>query len=158
MTGLKLVEKKKEVIESRKSLLNVELALETIQSCLLVLDLANKVQTRIANGKYYSALKLLDELQDTHLRKMTHLSFVKTLIGSIPVTQEVIRTSVLREMRDWLLKVKDQTYKVGKYALSLTIKKFERNDDLLSQEDINEQGNISNENIDIDHEDGTYFL
>lgn len=38
--------------------MNVELALETMQSCLFILDMANKVQTRIQDRKYYTALKV----------------------------------------------------------------------------------------------------
>ena len=38
--------------------MNVELALETMQSCLFILDMANKVQTRVDNRKYYTALKV----------------------------------------------------------------------------------------------------
>jgi hypothetical protein len=144
-TGIKLVDKKKEVIESRRVLLNVELALETMQSCLFILDNATRVQSRIQSRKYYSALKLLDELEEKHLRNMTEFAFVKKMrmfssqiqcrtqlkLGkkteeSIPATQESIRAAVLREMRDWLLQVKNQTGKVGKYAMSLAIKKNER--------------------------------
>jgi hypothetical protein len=72
---------------------------------------------------------------------------------SIPATQETIRAAVLREMRDWLLQVKNQTGKVGKYAMSLAIKKNERaqerlegsNDDLETADAIpdreSEEGN-----------------
>jgi hypothetical protein len=57
---------------------------------------------------------------------------------SIPATQESIRAAVLREMRDWLLQVKNQTGKVGKYAMSLAIKKNERAQERLegSNEDL----------------------
>jgi hypothetical protein len=57
-TGSKLVDKKKDVIESRKCMINVEAALETMQSCIFLLDMASKVQTRIDQCKYYSALKV----------------------------------------------------------------------------------------------------
>ena len=38
--------------------MNIESALETMHSCLFILDMASKVQARIENNKYYTALKV----------------------------------------------------------------------------------------------------
>ncbi|KAJ3293591.1 hypothetical protein HK104_004343 [Borealophlyctis nickersoniae] len=57
-TGGNIVEKKKEMIENRRTLLNIETAMDALQSCLFVLDIANKVNTHIENRKYYSALRV----------------------------------------------------------------------------------------------------
>jgi hypothetical protein len=39
-------------------MINVEASLETMQQCVFLLDMANKVQARIDNKKYYSSLKV----------------------------------------------------------------------------------------------------
>lgn len=74
---------------------------------------------------------------------MNFISSLIYLVESIPVTQEVIRTAVLREMRDWFLVIKEQTPKVGKYAMNLTVKKNER-----------AQENLDNSGEDVNQEDG----
>lgn len=66
-------------------------------------------------------------------------------VESIPLTQEVIRTAVLREMRDWLLKVKDQSSLVGRYAMSLTLKKNEIAQETMDAS-VSEQINLTSEN------------
>ncbi|KAI8855048.1 hypothetical protein BC829DRAFT_108304 [Chytridium lagenaria] len=58
--GSKIIDKKKEIIDYRKVLQNIEVALESLQVCLFVLDVSNKVSNQIDNRKYYSALRLLE--------------------------------------------------------------------------------------------------
>ena len=73
---------------------------------------------------------------------MKDFSFVQKMIDSIPVTQEIIRTAVLREMRDWFLILKGQTLIVGKQAMNLALKKTELCLENYSQEEMeNEQEN-----------------
>ncbi|RUS31236.1 hypothetical protein BC938DRAFT_478215 [Jimgerdemannia flammicorona] len=57
-TGSRLAAKKKELIETRRTQQNIDQAIETLQTSLLVLELANKVDTHMKNQKYYSALKV----------------------------------------------------------------------------------------------------
>jgi hypothetical protein len=43
-------------------LLNIEVAMEALQTCLFVLDVANKVNTQINSHKYYSALRVRQQI------------------------------------------------------------------------------------------------
>jgi hypothetical protein len=56
--GSKLVEKQKDLVENRQKLLNVEITLEAVQSCLFVLDITNRISIQISNKKYFSALRV----------------------------------------------------------------------------------------------------
>ncbi|TPX68523.1 hypothetical protein SpCBS45565_g03037 [Spizellomyces sp. 'palustris'] len=116
-SGSKTIAKKKEIIESRQTLLNIELAVESLQSCLFVLDIANKVNASVESRKYYSALKMLEELQATHLRPVTQYSFAKHMQEYIPIMQENIREAVLEEMQEWLVNIRENTRGIGKLAL-----------------------------------------
>jgi exocyst complex component 6 len=57
--GSKLVEKQGELVDNRRKLLNVEVTLEAVQSCLFVLDIINRISIQIANKKYFSALRVI---------------------------------------------------------------------------------------------------
>jgi hypothetical protein len=57
--GSRLVEKQGELVENQRKLLNVEITLEAVQSCLFVLDIINRISVQIANKKYFSALRVL---------------------------------------------------------------------------------------------------
>ena len=77
--GSKSIEKKKELIENRRRLLNIEYALECVQSCLFVLDICARVSIQISNRKYFSAIRMLQELHDTHLKLIQNYSFSKLI-------------------------------------------------------------------------------
>ncbi|KAL2919846.1 Rab GTPase-binding exocyst subunit S15 [Polyrhizophydium stewartii] len=102
-SGRRIVEKKAELIDNRRTLLHIETALETMQSCLFVLDLANRVGVQVQNRKYYSALRMLDELQSSHLSLVSQFSFTGQIAEWIPKMQESIRESVVAEMNQWFV-------------------------------------------------------
>ncbi|KAJ3164908.1 hypothetical protein HDU88_004888 [Geranomyces variabilis] len=116
-SGGKIVEKKREIIGNRHMLLNIELAVESLQSCLFVLDMANKVNANVENRKYYTALKMLEELQKTHLRPVMHYTFAKHMQEYIPIMQENIREVVLEEVQNWLVNIRENTRALGKQAM-----------------------------------------
>ncbi|KAG9287563.1 hypothetical protein G9A89_019624 [Geosiphon pyriformis] len=117
LSGKKLASKKKELIQTRRIQKNIDEAVETLQTCLYVLDLANRVNLLIDDKKYYSALKTLEEVQTVHLRKVSQYEFARHMQESIPVIQNNIKDAVTREMKEWLFKVREVSEKVGKLAM-----------------------------------------
>ncbi|RUP11994.1 exocyst complex subunit Sec15-like-domain-containing protein [Jimgerdemannia flammicorona] len=97
---------------------NIDQAIETLQTSLLVLELANKVDTHMKNQKYYSALKTLDELQSQHLRHVMQFEFATYLSNSIPVMQSMIKDAVTNEMKEWLVKVRETSRRIGAMAMT----------------------------------------
>lgn len=67
----------------------------------------------------------METLEEKHLVRMKEFTFVQKMIESIPVTQEVIRRAVLREMRDWFLTLKESTNLVGREALNSELRRTE---------------------------------
>nr|KAJ3421176.1 hypothetical protein HK105_004310 [Polyrhizophydium stewartii] len=143
-SGRRIVEKKAELIDNRRTLLHIETALETMQSCLFVLDLANRVGVQVQNRKYYSALRMLDELQSSHLSLVSQFSFTGQIAEWIPKMQESIRESVVAEMNQWFvtcvssltlikrLSAKETTEVVGRLAMELTAMRQERAVEILA--------------------------
>ncbi|KAJ3023401.1 hypothetical protein HKX48_003318 [Thoreauomyces humboldtii] len=123
-SGSKIVSKKREIINNQHTLLNLELGVESLQSCLFVLDMANKVNASVENRKYYTALKMLEDLQKTHLRPLMHYTFAKYMQEYVPIMQENIRETVLQEVQTWLVNIRENTRAVGKLAMEhVAIKK-----------------------------------
>lgn len=56
--GKTLVEKKKALLQTKKTAANLDEAIDGIQSCLKVLDVVNRVGEMIKEGKYWSALRV----------------------------------------------------------------------------------------------------
>jgi len=53
-----LVEKKRALLQSRKTAANLDEAIDTLQACLRVLDVVDRVGEMIKAGKYWSALRV----------------------------------------------------------------------------------------------------
>jgi len=56
--GQSMVSKKKSLLQSKKTAANLDEAIDTLQACLRVLDLVNRVGDMIKDGKYWSALRV----------------------------------------------------------------------------------------------------
>jgi hypothetical protein len=99
--GSRLIEKQRELVQMRKTLLNVEFTREAVQTCIFVLDITNRVTVQIINKKYFSALRMIQELQSTHLKLIRDYSFCKLISTWLPEVQEAIRAAVIRDLKDW---------------------------------------------------------
>ncbi|KAJ3086346.1 hypothetical protein HK102_013250 [Quaeritorhiza haematococci] len=121
----KIIDRKKEIIEFRRMLVNIETAVEVLQTCLFVLDIHKKINTHIENNKFYQALRVMDELQ-SHLKYVSNYGFAKHMQECIPRLREKIKDSVSAEMKEWFVKVRESTRKVGKLALENTALKQEQ--------------------------------
>ncbi|CAG8597920.1 13973_t:CDS:10 [Funneliformis caledonium] len=116
-SGKKVASKKKELIQTRRIQKNIDDAVDTLQSCLHVLDMANRVNYLVEERKYYSALRTLEELQTIHLRKVIQYDFAKHMQESIPVMQNNVKDAVTKEMKEWLFKVRQVSRQVGRIAM-----------------------------------------
>lgn len=56
--GKGLVEKKRVLLQSKKTASNLDEGIDTLQACLRVLDVVNRVGEMIREGKYWSALRV----------------------------------------------------------------------------------------------------
>lgn len=56
--GRGLVEKKRTLLQTKKTAANLDEAIDTLQACLRVLDVVNRVGEMVKEGKYWSALRV----------------------------------------------------------------------------------------------------
>ena len=56
--GKGLVEKKKDLLQTKKTAANLDEAIDGLQACLRVLDVVNRVGEMVKEGKYWSALRV----------------------------------------------------------------------------------------------------
>jgi hypothetical protein len=56
--GRALAEKKKALLKAKKAAMNLDEAIDSLQACLRILDLVNRISVLIKDGKYYSALRV----------------------------------------------------------------------------------------------------
>jgi exocyst complex component 6 len=56
--GRGLVEKKRALLQSKKTATNLDEAIDTLQACLRLLDIVDRVGEMVKDGKYWSALRV----------------------------------------------------------------------------------------------------
>ncbi|KAI9269850.1 exocyst complex subunit Sec15-like-domain-containing protein [Sporodiniella umbellata] len=115
--GAKWAERKRELTRAKKVQQNIEDVIEALQSSLVVLESADKVNEQLEKKKYYAALKTLDNLDDDHLGQATHYTFAKMLAQGVPVMQNTIKTTVTFELKEWLARVREISRKIGQLAM-----------------------------------------
>ncbi|KAF9159971.1 hypothetical protein DFQ26_005996 [Actinomortierella ambigua] len=124
--GISLAKKKHELIESKRILENIAAATETLKSCVHFLDLANRVNVQVENRKYYSALRIVDEIQAIHLKSVIQFEFARHMQDCIPILQQAIKDAVITEMRAWLASVRSKQKVIGELAMDRMLQRQQR--------------------------------
>ncbi|EIE89524.1 hypothetical protein RO3G_14235 [Rhizopus delemar RA 99-880] len=116
-TGTKWAGRKRELTNAKKVQQNIEDAIEALQSSLVVLESANKVNEQLEQKKYYAALKTLDNLENDRLGQATQYTFAKMLAQGVPVMQNNIKSTVTVELKEWLARVREISREIGQLAM-----------------------------------------
>ncbi|RCI06211.1 hypothetical protein CU098_005927 [Rhizopus stolonifer] len=124
--GTKWAERKRELTNAKKVQQNIEDAIEALQSSLVVLESADKVNDQLDQKKYYAALKTLDNLDDDRLGQATQYTFAKMLAQGVPVMQNTIKTTVTVELKEWLARVREVSREIGQLAMHRMQERQER--------------------------------
>ncbi|KIM91089.1 hypothetical protein PILCRDRAFT_811606 [Piloderma croceum F 1598] len=115
--GRGLVEKKKALLQSKKTAANLDEAIDTMQSCLRVLDVLNRIGDMVKDGKYWSALRSLEDIQSMPPTSLSQTPFFQHLLSSLPSVRGQIKDAVTASMKQWLLEIRNISAQVGKLAL-----------------------------------------
>ncbi|KAF7985236.1 hypothetical protein HWV62_7888 [Athelia sp. TMB] len=115
--GKGLVEKKRTLLQSKKTSANLDEAIDTMQSCLRVLDVLNRIGDMVREGKYWSALRSLEDIQSMPPTSLSQTPFFQHLLSSLPSVRGQIKDAVTASMKQWLLEIRNISAQVGKLAL-----------------------------------------
>ncbi|KAL0067603.1 Rab GTPase-binding exocyst subunit S15 [Marasmius tenuissimus] len=120
--GRGLVEKKRNLLQNKKTAANLDEAIDTLQACLRVLDVVHRVGEMIREGKYWSALRVglyysLDDVQNLPQTSLSQTPFYQHLLSSLPSLRTQIKNAVTAEMKQWLLEIRNNSGNVGQLSL-----------------------------------------
>ncbi len=112
----KLAEQKKALVDSRGVRQNIDEATQALKDCLEVLRVANHVHELLARKNHYGALRALDELQNVHLKEVTHYKLADMIQTSVPATQKLIAEAVMTDLNTWLYRIRETSQFLGEVA------------------------------------------
>ncbi|CCM05576.1 uncharacterized protein FIBRA_07803 [Fibroporia radiculosa] len=115
--GRGLVEKKRALLQSKKTAANLDEGIDTLQACLRVLDVVNRVGEMIREGKYWSALRSLEDIENMPPTSLSQTPLLQHLLSSLPSLRGQIKDAVTASVKQWLLDVRNASSQVGGLAL-----------------------------------------
>ncbi|KAG9015549.1 hypothetical protein FRB94_000154 [Tulasnella sp. JGI-2019a] len=115
--GNSFASKKKAVLQSKKTAANLDEAIDTLQACLRVLDLVNRVGDMIKEGRYWSALKSLEDIESLPQSSLSQTPFFIYLLSSLPSLRAQIKDAVTASTKSWLFEIRNISGQVGRLAL-----------------------------------------
>lgn len=86
-----LISKKKNLIKYKETERKINDTIMVLNLCIQVLEITNKIHDWIKQNKYFSALKLIEELTSIHLNKVKDFSFSVKIRDSIPHLTNMIK-------------------------------------------------------------------
>ncbi|QRV87739.1 exocyst complex component Sec15 [Ceratobasidium sp. AG-Ba] len=124
--GQGLASKKRALLKSKRTAANLDEAIGTLQSCLRVLDMVNKVGDMIKARKYWSALRTLDEIRSLPFSSLSQTPFLDHIFASLPSLRAQIKDAVTAEHKSWLFAIRELTGQVGELALAAVQERTKR--------------------------------
>lgn len=125
-SGVELAEGKKSLIEARAISRNISEAVVTLENCLKILNMTNRIREYVEGKNFYAALRSLSDLQAIHLQEITHYEFVTMIQGSIPSIKKMIQDAVMTDLKAWLFDIREKSRAVGEGAFHDTSRRKER--------------------------------
>lgn len=119
-SGGQLVTRKKRLLEARTVRENLDTAIETVESCLQVLELTNKTHDLIKAKKHFAALKSLDDLQNVHLKEVSDYGFARMINDSVPQLTSLVQEDVVNDTFKWLSSLRSVYPAIGQAAFQET--------------------------------------
>ncbi|KAF9226637.1 exocyst complex subunit Sec15-like protein [Gyrodon lividus] len=115
--GKGLVEKKRTLVQSKKTAANLDEAIDTLQACLKLLDVVDRIGDMIKGGRFWSALRSLEDIQAMPLTSLAQTPLYQHLLSSLPSLRMQLQSAVTASMKQWLLEIRNVTGTVGKAAM-----------------------------------------
>lgn len=97
-----LMQRKKNYVKYKNVSGRINETQVVLTECIQVLELTNKILELIRQTKYFSALKLIDELTSIHLQKVQDFSFAKKIEDSIPHLTKMVKEDSFENLSKWL--------------------------------------------------------
>ncbi|CAM9165011.1 unnamed protein product, partial [Scytosiphon promiscuus] len=115
-TGGSALSTAKELLQQRHATRNVEAASQVIRQCDGVVNMVMDAFVHIHEERYYSALNTVDQINQ-RLDAMDSVKFASQLRRWMPSLTEMINKATKEEMSQWLVDIREVSYKMGSAAM-----------------------------------------
>ncbi|GMI73744.1 exocyst complex component sec15B [Hibiscus trionum] len=131
-------------VEAQNVSNNVDTALQSVTTCIKVIELCSRANHHLSNGSFYMALKCLDSIENEFFDK-TPSSTLKRMLGrKIPEIRSHIERKIIKEFSNWLVEIRAVSRNLGQLAIGEASAARQREEDLrIKQRQSEEQSRFS---------------
>ncbi|XAR61356.1 hypothetical protein NMG60_11035040 [Bertholletia excelsa] len=131
-------------VEARNVCHNVTLALDSVRSCVQLLELCSRANLHLSSNNFYMALKSVDSIERDFLVKTPSSTLRRMLEKHIPTIRSHIEQRVNKEFSNWLVEIRTVCRNLGQLAIGQASAARQRDEDLrLRQRQAEEQSRLS---------------
>ncbi|KAF8392571.1 hypothetical protein HHK36_022916 [Tetracentron sinense] len=131
-------------VEARNVSQNVGLALESIQTCVRLVELCSRSNFHLSGNNFYMALKCVDAIEREFLEKTPSSTIRKMLEKQIPAIRSYIERRISKEFGDWLVEIRIVSRNLGQLAIGQASAARQREEELrIKQRQAEEQSRLS---------------
>ncbi|XP_062143549.1 exocyst complex component SEC15B [Alnus glutinosa] len=131
-------------LETRTVSLNVDLALQSLATCIRLIEVCARSNHHLSNSNLYMALKCLDSIETELLDKTPSSTLRRMLEKKIPEIRAHIERKVSKEFGDWLVEIRVVCRNLGQLAIGQASSARQREEDLrIKQRQAEEQSRLS---------------
>ncbi|KAL6208208.1 hypothetical protein ACLB2K_019159 [Fragaria x ananassa] len=142
--GLPLLTSLDSFVEARNVCRNVNLALQSVRSCVRLMELSSRSNYHLSRGNFYMALKCLDTIECVFLDKTPSSTIKRMLEKKIPEIRWYIERKVMKDFNDWLVEIRVVCRNLGQLAIGQASSARQREEDLrIKQRQAEEQSRLS---------------
>ncbi|XVF80601.1 hypothetical protein PTKIN_Ptkin15bG0086900 [Pterospermum kingtungense] len=132
------------LVEAQNVSKNVDLALQSVTSCVKLMELSSRANHHLSNGSFYMALKCLESIENDFLDKTPSSTLRRMLERKIPEIRSHIERKISKEFGDWLVEIRVVSRNLGQLAIGQASAARQREEDLrMKQRQAEEQSRLS---------------
>ncbi|XP_044276595.1 exocyst complex component 6 isoform X5 [Varanus komodoensis] len=115
--GKEVIAQTEEIIQCRLQQRNITTVVEKLQLCLPVLEMYSKLKEQMNVKRYYSALKTMEQLENTYFPRVSQYRFCQIMTENLPKLREEIKEISMSDLKDFLESIRKHSDKIGETAM-----------------------------------------
>lgn len=131
-------------VEARNKCKNITLAIQSLRTCVQLVELCSRANRHLSENNFYMALKCVDSIEREFMNKTPSTVLRRMLEKQIPAIRSHIERRINKEFGDWLVEIRVVSRNLGQLAIGQASASRQREEELrIKQRQAEEQSRLS---------------
>ncbi|MCE5166226.1 Exocyst complex component S15B [Datura stramonium] len=131
-------------VEARNKCKNITLAIQSLRTCVQLVELCSRANRHLSENNFYMALKCVDSIEREFMNKTPSTTLRRMLEKQIPAIRSHIERKINKEFGDWLVEIRVVSRNLGQLAIGQASASRQREEELrIKQRQAEEQSRLS---------------